>query len=341
MDILWWRYFFGIFQFFLYFLFLVLSQAASKQASKSARGQEPSMKQFSKSDMRVWGFRVEDWSPGSLDVSVVFGIHQPKALYMIYFLYIHIYAYMRTYIHACMHACIHTYIHTYMHTYMHTCTHTHIHTYTHTHTHTETHTHTHAENGSPNILLLFNALWQHPLQCPPTGINTWTRLWRSRCLVRACIKTSSTILHTSCLSVFCAGLSAPRPACLSRRASSLQNDILPAKTARICILSQPLIETLWFQIGAQTPPLSFQPCRGHGSVKSWVADLALLWAKVKNRNWQMRVQVPEMRWWGVFNNMLKRSSSMGQGGACLRYMKNRNHHMRSVFKIYDDEREAP
>ena len=77
---------------------------------------------------------------------------------------------------------------------------------------------------------------------------------------QACIRTPSTILHTSCLSVFCAALSAPRPACLSRRARSLQNDILPAKTARIWI-SEPLIETLWLQIGGaqppQTPPLSF------------------------------------------------------------------------------------
>ena len=75
----------------------------------------------------------------------------------------------------------------------------------------------------------------------------------------------------NCLSVFCAALSAPRPACLSRRARSLQNDILPAKTARIWI-SEPLIETLWLQIGGaappQTPPSLFQPCRGRGFVKS-------------------------------------------------------------------------
>ena len=53
-------------------------------------------------------------------------------------------------------------------------------------------------------------------------------------------------------SVFCA-LSAPRPACLSC-AGSLQNDILPAETASIWILSEPLIQTLWSQGGGAAPP---------------------------------------------------------------------------------------
>ena len=41
--------------------------------------------------------------------------------------------------------------------------------------------------------------------------------------------------------------------------------------------------------------------------------------------------------------MVKRFRPKGEegGGACLRYMMNRNRHMRSVFKIHDDEREAP
>ena len=55
------------------------------------------------------------------------------------------------------------------------------------------------------------------------------RVHESTVSPQACIKTPSTIFHTSCLSVFCAALSAPRPACLSHRARSLQNDILPAK----------------------------------------------------------------------------------------------------------------
>ena len=114
---------------------------------------------------------------------------------------------------------------------------------------------------------------------------------------QACIKTPSTILHTSCLSVFCAALSAPRPACLSRRARSLQNDILPAKTARIRILSEPLIETLWLQIGGGCAPpnlpLSFSALprpRVYEKLRGGFSTLA----KVKNRNWQMRVRVPDM-----------------------------------------------
>ena len=119
-------------------------------------------------------------------------------------------------------------------------------------------------------------------------------------LPQACIKTPSTILHTSCLSVFCAALSAPRPACLSRRARSLQNDILPAKTARIWILSEPLIETLWLQIGGaappQTPPLSFSAlprprvCEKLGGGFSTFCESK----ESENRNWQMRVRVPDM-----------------------------------------------
>ena len=45
---------------------------------------------------------------------------------------------------------------------------------------------------------------------------------------------------------------------------------------------------------------------------------------------------------GEFNNMVKRFRPKGEeGGACLRYMMNRNRHMRIVFKIHYDEREAP
>ena len=103
---------------------------------------------------------------------------------------------------------------------------------------------------------------------------------------QACIQTPSTILHTSCLSVFCAALSAPRLACLSRRACSLQNDILPAKTGRIWILSEPLIETLWLQIGGaappQTPPLSFSALPRLRVCEKLGGGFSTL-AKVKNR----------------------------------------------------------
>ena len=76
---------------------------------------------------------------------------------------------------------------------------------------------------------------------------------------RACLKTPSTNLShiTSSLSVFCAAWSAPCPA-WTNRATSLQIDILPAETARIWILSEPLIQTLRLQMGgcaAPNPPL--------------------------------------------------------------------------------------
>ena len=44
---------------------------------------------------------------------------------------------------------------------------------------------------------------------------------------------------------------------------------------------------------------------------------------------------------GEFNNMVKRFCPKGEGGgACSRYMMNRNRHMRSVLKIHD-EPESP
>ena len=77
---------------------------------------------------------------------------------------------------------------------------------------------------------------------------------------------------TSSLSVFCAALSAPRPACLSR-ADSLQHESLSAGTARIWILSEPLIQTLWLQRvvlpPAQPPRLSFfSPAAATGGFSS-------------------------------------------------------------------------
>ena len=44
---------------------------------------------------------------------------------------------------------------------------------------------------------------------------------------------------------------------------------------------------------------------------------------------------------GVFKIYDEAVSPDGGTGACLRYMMNRNRHMRNVLKIHYDEREAP
>ena len=70
-----------------------------------------------------------------------------------------------------------------------------------------------------------------------------------------------------------------------------------SNTARIWILSEPLIETLWLRIGGaappQTPPLSFSALPRPRVCEKLGGGFSTL-AKEWNRNWQMRVRVPDM-----------------------------------------------
>ena len=70
-----------------------------------------------------------------------------------------------------------------------------------------------------------------------------------------------------------------------------------SNTERIWILSEPLIETLWLRIGGaappQTPPLSFSALPRPRVCEKLGGGFSTL-AKEWNRNWQMRVRVPDM-----------------------------------------------
>ena len=78
--------------------------------------------------------------------------------------------------------------------------------------------------------------------------------------------------------------------------------------------SEPLIETLWLQIGGaappQTPPLSFSALPRPRVCEKLGGGFSTL-AKVKNRNWQGACSRYVMR--GEFN-MVKRFRPKGEGG---------------------------